>query len=195
MGPCTNPPSFRSPSTFFTLKSHPPWLTPFSSTVPFARSLSLPLSLSAGDENRTAEHDTDVLRDFESTRAVCALGNPRVASAQCDIGSRQERRSGPAHQHIGWGWRTVLPTHGEVKVTYSTCLEGCRACKFVRVGDSITSSWTVLLMHVLGSIETPSKRASKHHHVPLSFSVSPTRIWKTVLPTVADTLHYLYTYS
>ena len=51
----------------------------------------------AGDENRTAEHDTDVLRDFESTRAVCALGNPRVASTQCNIGTRQERRSGPAH--------------------------------------------------------------------------------------------------
>lgn len=55
------------------------------------------LPLSAGDENRTAEHDTDVLRDFESTRTVCALGNPGVATAQCDIGTRQERRSGPAH--------------------------------------------------------------------------------------------------
>jgi ESCRT-II complex subunit len=31
--------------------------------------------VSAGDENRTAEHDTDVLRDFESARAVGALGD------------------------------------------------------------------------------------------------------------------------
>ena len=97
--------------------------TVFYVSVPsssFVRSLSL--SLSAGDENRTAEHDTDVLRDFKSTRAVRALGNPGVASPQCDIGTRQERRPGPAHLHIRWGWRTVLPTYGEVKVR-AACLE------------------------------------------------------------------------
>lgn len=80
-----------------------------------------PLFSSAGDENGTAQHDTDVLRDLESTRAVCALGDPRVASPQCDIDSRQGRQ-GPAHQHIGWGWRTVLPTRVKVKVRYPEVL-------------------------------------------------------------------------
>ena len=67
-----------------------------TSPSPFVWSLSFSLSLSAGDENRTGEHDTDVLRDYESTRAVCALWSSRVASTQCDIDTRQGR-PGPAH--------------------------------------------------------------------------------------------------
>ena len=85
--------SFSDPIHFFShLKKYIP-----VSQLRFLPSLLLLFFFSAGDENRTAEHDTDVLRDFESTRAVCALGNPRVASTQCNIGTRQERRSGPAH--------------------------------------------------------------------------------------------------
>ena len=98
MGPCT--PS--DPHIVFALKSPPhPWLTPFSVFLLPGPLCAVVLSLlhpsAAGDENGTAEHDTDVLRDFESTRAVGALGNPRVATAQRDIGARQERRPGPAH--------------------------------------------------------------------------------------------------
>lgn len=73
-----------------------PWLT-LRAPPPLSLSgLSLRLSISAGDENRTVEHDTDVLRDFEPTRAVCALGNSRVASAGFDLDTRQGQQS-PAH--------------------------------------------------------------------------------------------------
>ena len=121
MGPCT---VFRS--QFFLHLNHPVAHALFYVLLPpllcaVVVSLSPPLSISAGDEDRTTEHDINVLRDLESTRAVCALGNSRVAFTQCDIGTCQERRPGPAHQHIRWGWRTVLPAHGKVKVR--TCLE------------------------------------------------------------------------
>lgn len=64
------PPS--NPNSVFHTLNLSRWLTRFL-RPPFSRWLFVVVS--AGDENRTAEHDTDVLRDFESARAVGALGD------------------------------------------------------------------------------------------------------------------------
>ena len=67
----------------------------------------------AGDVNGAAEYDPDVVRDRESTRVVCAVGDPRVATPQRDRDTRQERPS-PTHQHIRWGRCTTLSTQCQV---------------------------------------------------------------------------------
>jgi hypothetical protein len=48
-----------------------------------------------GDQHRSIEYDSYILRDLRSTRAIRPFGDPRLTVAQCDIGAYQER-SGPA---------------------------------------------------------------------------------------------------
>jgi len=67
----------------------------------------------AGDVNGAAEYDLDVVRDREFSCVICALGDPRVAAAQRDCDSRQERPSA-THQHIRWGRCTALPAQCQV---------------------------------------------------------------------------------
>ena len=67
----------------------------------------------AGDVNGAAEHDLDVVRDRESSCVVCVVGDPRVATPQCDCDTRQERSS-PTHQHSRWGRCTTLSAQCQV---------------------------------------------------------------------------------
>src|SRR5712672_3681497 len=103
MGPCTFP-------QIFVLH----WLTRILPPPLFPRYLCC-VVISAGDENGTAEHDPDFLRDHRPSCPVSTLENTEDAVTQCDSDTSQER-SCPAHQYIRRGWRAVLLAQCQVKV-------------------------------------------------------------------------------